>query len=63
MEDLNDVFDRQKDKYKQCIEEEKKKKKSQQIIPKFERTEHIDYIFVTFKNVESVQSAIDHFEI
>ena len=63
MEDLNDALDRQKDKYKQCIEDEKKKKKSQQIIPKFERIEKIEYIFVTFKNVESVESAIKHFEI
>ena len=63
MEDLTDTLERLKDKYKQCVEEEKKRKKSQQIIPKCERIEHIDYIFVTFKNVESVDIAIQTFEI
>jgi hypothetical protein len=60
---LNENFERLKDKYKQIVEDEKKKKKSVQIIPKCDRMKTIDYIFVTFKNVESVDNATGAFEV
>ena len=53
LEDLNDNYEREKDRYKNFIEA-KRKTKAVGIIPKCHRIEKLDYIFVTFKNVECV---------
>jgi hypothetical protein len=54
LEDLNDAFEREKDRFKQYIDAKKKASKTIGIIPKCHRIDKIDYVFVTFKNVECV---------
>lgn len=59
LEDLNDVFEREKDRYKQFLDAKKKAGKTVGILPKCHRIEKLDYIFVTFKNVECVEKACE----
>ena len=56
------MYERQKDRYKAIIEAENKARRTVGIIPKCHRLEFIDYIFVTFKNVECVDKVVEVFE-
>jgi hypothetical protein len=62
LEDLNDIYDREKDRFKQFIDTKKKASKTIGIIPKCHRLDKIDYIFVTFKNVECVDKVCEVLE-
>lgn len=56
------MYDRQKERYKMIAEEDKKEQKNVGIKSKSNRIEMIDYIFVTFKNNESIEQTTDVFE-
>lgn len=62
LEDLSDMYERQKERYKAIVEAENKARRSVGILPKCHRLEFIDYIFVTFKNVECVDKVVEVFE-
>lgn len=59
LEDLKDQYERQKDRYKQIIEEQRKVREQLGIVHQSHRIKMIDYIFVTFKNVECVDKVIE----